>query len=179
MILDDQSDLYSLPPDSQSKVAEEGDFVNPYPITFPVRKISVPTKLVPKEKRNEEKAGEYRCCGICSAALSHLEGVFVTCMSALMSLVQVYYTWSVPDLLIIRPSLCHNPCLFIIKPSLYHHPDMLIIKPSLYHHPDMFMIKPSLCHHPDLSIIKPGLYHQPDMLIIKPITLACPLVNLL
>ena len=63
MILDDQSDLYSLPANSQLEVAEEEDCVNPYPITFPVRKISVPTKLVSKDKRNEEKAGESRCRG--------------------------------------------------------------------------------------------------------------------
>ena len=57
LIPDGHSDLYSLPPDSQSEIVEEDDVVNPYPITFPVRKISVPTKLVSKEKKNEEKTG--------------------------------------------------------------------------------------------------------------------------
>ena len=57
LVPDGQSDLYSLPPDSQSEIVEEDDVVNPYPITFPVRKISVPTKLVSKEKKNEEKTG--------------------------------------------------------------------------------------------------------------------------
>ena len=61
LIPDGQSDLYSLPPDSQSEIVEEDDVVNPYPITFPVRKISVPTKLVSKEKKIEEKSGQSRC----------------------------------------------------------------------------------------------------------------------
>ena len=72
LVLDDQSDLYSLPPDSQSEVVEEEDFVNPYPITFPVRKISVPTKLVSKERRNEEKTGKSTYSGAPSSGLPHL-----------------------------------------------------------------------------------------------------------
>ena len=61
LVLDDLSDFNSLPPDSQSEIVEDDHVTNPYPITFPVRKISVPTKFGYKEKKGEEKAGQLKC----------------------------------------------------------------------------------------------------------------------
>ncbi len=53
---DDFSEVSSLlPDDSQSELV---DLANPYPITFPARKISVPAKFAPKMHGSEVTTGE-------------------------------------------------------------------------------------------------------------------------
>ena len=52
-------EVKSLPPDSQSEAVEDDEVINPYPITFPVRKISMPLGFHCEAKKMENKKGEY------------------------------------------------------------------------------------------------------------------------